>query len=89
MTKFSTWLLVKLLTWSVVKAPTCDVLKVLKLAPNQADSLQKIPFAQLSAAGNQVAFVYAFPSAETYAVWVQLMIEGTIITLPVQITVMP
>ncbi len=46
-------------------------------------------FQPVSAAGNQVAFVYAFPTAETYAVWVQLVIEGTIITLPVQITVMP
>jgi len=46
-------------------------------------------FQPVSAAGNQVAFVYAFPTAETYAVWVQLMIEGTIITVPVQITVMP
>jgi len=46
-------------------------------------------FQPVSAAGNQVAFVYAFPSAETYAVWVQLMIEGEIITLPVQITVAP
>jgi len=46
-------------------------------------------FQPISAAGNQVAFVYAFPTAETYAVWVQLMIDGTLITLPVQITVMP
>lgn len=35
------------------QAITAEVLKVLKLAPNQADSLQKIPFAELSAAGNQ------------------------------------
>jgi hypothetical protein len=46
-------------------------------------------FQPISVAGNQVAFVYAFPTAETYAVWVQLMIDGTLITLPVQITVMP
>ena len=46
-------------------------------------------FQPVSAAGNQVAFVYAFPTAETYAVWVQLMIDGEIITVPVQITVMP
>lgn len=46
-------------------------------------------FQPISAAGNQVAFVYAFPTAETYAVWVQLMIDDTLITLPVQITVMP
>ena len=35
------------------QAITAEVLKVLKLAPNQVDSLQKIPFADLSAAGNQ------------------------------------
>ena len=46
-------------------------------------------FQPVSAAGNQVAFVYAFPTAETYAVWMQLMIDGEIITLPVQITVAP
>ena len=46
-------------------------------------------FQPVSAAGNQVAFVYAFPTVETYAVWVQLMIDGEIITLPVQITVAP
>jgi len=46
-------------------------------------------FQPISVAGNQVAFVYAFPTAETYAVWVQLMIDDTLITLPVQITVMP
>jgi hypothetical protein len=46
-------------------------------------------FQPISVAGNQVAFVYAFPTAETYAVWVQLMIDGTLITLPVQMTVMP
>jgi len=46
-------------------------------------------FQPMSVAGNQVAFVYAFPTAETYAVWVQLMIDGEIITVPVQITVVP
>jgi hypothetical protein len=46
-------------------------------------------FQPSSLAGNQVAFVYAFPTAETYAVWVQLMIDGEIITVPVQITVVP
>jgi hypothetical protein len=46
-------------------------------------------FQSVSVLGNQVSFVYAFPSAETYAVWVQLMIDGEIITLPVQITVAP
>ncbi|NBU63458.1 MAG: hypothetical protein EBS29_02980 [Chloroflexia bacterium] len=46
-------------------------------------------FQPVSAVGNQVAFVYAFPTAETYAVWVQLMIDGNLITLPVQITVLP
>lgn len=44
-------------------------------------------FQPVSVPGNQVSFVYAFPSAETYAVWVQIMIDGAVITLPVQITV--
>jgi hypothetical protein len=46
-------------------------------------------FQPRSVAGNQVSFVYAFPSAETYVVWVQLMIDSEIITVPVQITVVP
>ncbi len=46
-------------------------------------------FEPVSAVGNKVAFVYAFPTAEPYAVWVQIMIDGTLLTLPVQITVLP
>lgn len=46
-------------------------------------------FEPVSAVGNKVAFVYAFPTAETYAVWVQIMIDGSLLTLPVQITVLP
>ena len=46
-------------------------------------------FEPVSAVGNKVAFVYAFPTAEPYAAWVQIMIDGTLLTLPVQITVLP
>ena len=46
-------------------------------------------FEPVSVAGNHVTFVYAFPTAETYAVWVQIMIDGILITLTVQIPVLP
>ena len=46
-------------------------------------------FEPVSAVGNKVAFGYAVPTAEPYAVWVQIMIDGTLLTLPVQITVLP
>jgi hypothetical protein len=46
-------------------------------------------FEPVSVPGNQVTFVYAFPTAETYAVWVQIMIDHTLIAVPVQITVAP
>jgi para-nitrobenzyl esterase len=38
---------------------TAEVLKVLNIAPTQADSLQKIPFAQLAAAGKKALAVVA------------------------------
>lgn len=50
---FRTTMLDKKTTQSI----TAEVLKVLNIAPSQADSLQKIPFAQLAAAGKKALAV--------------------------------
>lgn len=44
---------------STTQAITAEVLKALKLQPNQADSLQKVPFTALSAAGKTALKVVA------------------------------
>ena len=44
-------------------------------------------FQPVTVAGNTVSFVYAFPTAEVYHVWIQVMVDKQIMALPVQIQV--
>ena len=44
-------------------------------------------FQPVSEGGNRVSFVYAFPTAELYHVWIQVMVDGDVLAIPVQISV--
>ncbi len=44
-------------------------------------------FQPVSIAGDTVSFVYAFPTADRYTLWVQVMIAGTVYSIPATVVV--
>lgn len=54
-----------------------------------AASTMNDDFQPVSAVGNTVSFVYAFPAAGTYTLWIQVMVDAQIITVPIEIVVNP
>lgn len=44
-------------------------------------------FQPIALPGNSVDFVYAFPQAQTYQLWIQVQVDGRIVTVPAQIAV--
>lgn len=44
-------------------------------------------FQPVSPPGNRVEFIYAFPFAQTYQIWLQVQVDGRILTVPAQIVV--
>ena len=44
-------------------------------------------FQPVSIAGDTVSFVYAFPKPDRYTLWIQVMIDGTVLSIPATIVV--
>lgn len=54
-----------------------------------AASAMNDDFQPVSVPGNIVSFVYAFPTAGVYTLWVQVMVDAQLITVPVELVVAP
>lgn len=44
-------------------------------------------FQPVAIPGNTVSFIYAFPQAQTYQLWLQVQVDGQILTIPARIAV--
>ncbi|MFM7678502.1 MAG: hypothetical protein ACKO83_06600, partial [Roseiflexaceae bacterium] len=44
-------------------------------------------FQPVSIAGDTVSFVYAFPKPDRYTLWIQVMIDGTLLSIPATVAV--
>jgi hypothetical protein len=44
-------------------------------------------FQPVSIAGDTVSFVYAFPKPDRYTIWIQVMIDGTLLSIPATVEV--